>query len=79
MTEMKEESWWKDTEWVPIANKPFSFFEGGGKKKKKEKERLKILGFVACWLMLKRTQASSKRPPLCSIILIEKLCCYLLE
>lgn len=36
MTEMKEESWWKDTEWVPIANKPFSFFEGGEKKKKRK-------------------------------------------
>lgn len=39
MTEMKEESWWKDTEWVPIANKPFSFFDGeeGGKRKGKKR------------------------------------------
>lgn len=36
MTGMKEESWWKDTEWVPIANKPFSFFEGERKKKRRE-------------------------------------------
>lgn len=40
MTEMKEESWWKDTEWVAIANKPFSFFkEGVGKKRKEKKKR----------------------------------------
>lgn len=41
MTEMKEESWWKDTEWVPIANKPFSFFKKGWEKKKKRKEKAK--------------------------------------
>lgn len=39
MTGMKEESWWKDTEWVPIANKPFSFFEGERKKKRREENR----------------------------------------
>lgn len=38
---MKEESWWKDTEWVPIANKPFSFFKKGWEKKKKRKEKAK--------------------------------------